>query len=77
MVRACHHDGDPAELRDVGDVPALREHRLQLTTLQDPAGRQPRTHLIHLFGMTNTTTTPQHPNINKEHIMSQTTHTVH
>lgn len=43
VVRACEHDGHPAELRDPGDVPALREHRLLLRPLPDITGTQTRT----------------------------------
>lgn len=39
MVRAGQYDGDPAELCDAGNVPALREHRLLLRSLPDPAGQ--------------------------------------
>ena len=40
MVREGEHDGDSAELRDAGDVPTLREHRLLLAALPDPTGEE-------------------------------------
>lgn len=40
LVRTCQYDGDPVELRDPGDVPALREHRLLLRPMPDPTGKR-------------------------------------
>lgn len=39
VVREDQHHGDPAQLCDSGHVSALREHRLCLRPLPDPAGK--------------------------------------
>lgn len=48
VVRACEYNGDPVELHDSGNVPALWEHRLLLRPLPNTTGTRQHEH-THIY----------------------------